>query len=154
MTLELLDYDIIGNVDLRVLVRRRATFAADPSLPVPKDSEGRPTVAVDDQGIATRLVAPVGPIVPIVIKLEELEAVRAAVLVSARNVYEHAILEAAEDLYTAIASAPEALDARILAAEMARAQLSEMDKEIRAREAELRALDTAIAERSAKKEEG
>lgn len=113
MDLELLGFDLVGGLSLQVIFRRKAVFEADPSLPVPRDEKGRPTVAVDAKGVATRLVSPVGPAVRLEISREDVGEDAWVDLERTKARAETMALDHAATAYAKVLADPAAFEARI-----------------------------------------
>lgn len=155
MALEILEYDVVGNgLALNVRYRRRPVFASDPSLPVPKNADGTPAVAVDASGVATKMIQPQGPVSQVQIAKENVDPATWANLLSAFAVIEGVVSLVAEAHVAAIVATPATLDAKIDEAARAGAELAILKvqsdlvaSDLAAKQAEAVKLDAMIAAR-------
>lgn len=130
MTIEILDYDVIGNAELMLQFRRRAEFIGDPALPVPVDANGVPTVAVDEKGLATRMVSPTGPILTLKLSRAELPAADWARLQAKFDAFTEEARLVAEDRYAGLLAAPSVLDDKIALAEKAKHDAADIEAQM------------------------
>ena len=132
MELELLDYNLVGGLKIEVIVRKRAVFAADPSLPVPLDDQGRPRVAVDENGVATKLVSPTGDTVRVELEKNKFSEQEWGTLVEKLEAVEKALHPLAVAAYEALLADPSAIDAALNAKQ---AEMAALDAELAAKRA-------------------